>query len=234
MANADSQALQLIETGGLKFLARPGTSDAQSIKEVVTQTGYRNRLFDVQSGEHWLDLGLNVGAFTCYACAKGASVTAYEPEPNNHAMAEQNVAMNGFQAALNRLAVVNDDYPHDTANLYLSNTQYGQWRNSLIRGRKKDAVAVKVIRFSDLPDCDGMKMDIEGAELPILEQADFSRIPKLVFEYHFDIDPLVSRYRAIVERMATFYQHVKAPAIKPEITHYTFFPPAKIVFCWND
>ena len=220
----------------LHFDLRPNTSDAQAVKEVVEKHGYTRRFFQIEQGEHWLDLGANIGAFSCFAAQKGAKVTAYEAEAKNAALADHNIRLNDFEVEVHQQAVVADGIAQKTVNLYLSNTDYGQWRNSLYKTKNRNAVAVEAVRISDLlPNVDAIKMDIEGAEIDILFSiADFQAVRKLVFEYHFDVNRSIPLFMQIVGRLKTMFQHVHHPTYQAGVTEHTFFPPAAIVFCWND
>jgi len=55
----------------------------------------------------------------------------------------------------------------------------------------------------------GAKMDIEGAEIEILERKDFPRFKKLAFEYHFQVDPSLERFHAIMDRLKSLGYDLK-------------------------
>ena len=76
------------EHNGIKFLYREKTSDLKTFEEVVIRDVYQKKNNKIKAGEHWIDCGGNVGAFTVLACAKGAKVTVYEPDPFNCKMIE--------------------------------------------------------------------------------------------------------------------------------------------------
>lgn len=113
------------------------------------------------------------------------------------------------------------------------------WRNSLINHYKRedacDEITVPVVKFSEIIEgFDGVKMDIEGAEMEIIERIEsFKGVNKFAFEYHFDKDDSVARYNRIIEKLQKHFDVVKFSPIKPGIEKYTFFPPAKMVFCYN-
>ena len=227
--------MERIESNGLLFDTRPNTSDAQAIKEVVTKHGYTRKYFQIEAGEQWLDLGANIGAFSVFASSKGASVRAYEPEPQNALLAKNNVTLNGFDVQVIEQAVVADTFEQKQLNLYLSNTSYGLWRHSLYKTKNKHAIPVEAVKISSiLEGVDGIKMDIEGAEIDILSTiVGFGSVRKLVFEYHFDINNSIPLFLQLTERLCQFFQHVQYGKM-PLALEYNFFPPARIVFCWND
>lgn len=224
-----------IEVKGLKFQVRPGTSDEQAIKEVVTNAAYQRRYFQIESGERWLDLGANIGAFACFAAQKGAVVEAYEPEPDNAAQTALNLRLNGYPETVHQVAVVADTETRDHLNLYLSNTDYGLWRHSLYKTKNKRAIQVPVVRISSLlENCDGIKMDIEGAEIDILNSlSDYRNVRKLCFEYHFDVNDSIPLFISIMGKLKQTFTEVRHGKMPDGLEHYKFYPPARIVFCWR-
>jgi len=227
---------QRTECNGLQFDLRPLTSDAKAVEEVVEKHGYVRKYFQIEHGERWLDLGANIGAFSCFAAQKGALVTAYEAEPQNADLARHNIELNGYTVDLHQQAIVADGVTQPTVNLYLSNTDYGQWRNSLYKSKNRRAVPVEAVRISEtLTGIDAIKMDIEGAEIDILFTiADFKNVQKLVFEYHFDVNKSIPLFMQIIARLKKMFKNVIHPTYQAGVEVHNFFPPAAVVFCWND
>lgn len=223
-----------IEVNGLKFDIRPGTSDRKAIQEVVEDKAYQRKYFQIEPGERWLDLGANIGAFSCFAAQKGARVEAYEPEPNNAAQTRLNLRLNGYSVAVHEAAVVADGEMRDHLNLYLSNTPYGLWRHSLYKTKNKHCIPVPVVRISTLLETfDAIKMDIEGAEIDILfSLRDYQNIKKLCFEYHFDVNDSIPMFLEIMGKLKQSFTEVRYPKMPDGVEHYKFFPPARIVYCW--
>ena len=85
------------EINGIKFYYRDGTSDLKTFEEVIRKDVYRKKGMTIQRGEHWIDCGGNVGAFTLLACSLGAKVTTYEPDPNNCQMIKKNLELKDFE-----------------------------------------------------------------------------------------------------------------------------------------
>lgn len=231
--------MKRIEHDGIRVDVRNKTSDEKAFQEVVVKQAYKRKYFKPEPEDHWLDLGANIGAFSCWVLATGAKCISIEAEEENASLAEHNLRLNGHSAKVKQMAVTHDMDEREFAPFYLSNTEYAQWRHSLsnINGNRKNARNVKLVRFSELlePAINAVKMDIEGAEIEILERVmDFRNVRKLVFEYHFDVDDRVVRYNAILARLGGFFQNIRAARIKPEIERYTHFPQAKIVFAWNE
>jgi FkbM family methyltransferase len=222
-----------IEVDGLLFEVRRNSSDEKAIKEVVTNKGYQRKFFQVEAGEHWLDLGANIGAFSCWASRLGAAVTAYEPEPANARLTRANLELNGFQAQVIEAAVVADTETRDSIRLYTSENAY--WRHSIYKPGKRQYVDVPAARISNLlPGVDAVKMDIEGAEIDLLfALRDFQAVKKLVFEYHFDVNRSVALFMEIMGRLKHHFKNVHHRNYPPHVTEHAFFPYATTVFCYQ-
>jgi len=216
---------------GIVFKCREGTSDKKTFDEVIVKETYKRKEFEIQKGEHWVDLGGNVGAFTMYAISKGARVDVYEPDPLNCKMIEKNLEANGAKAKVHNLAVISGNEKKLT--MYIGNNLQ-TWRNSLYKNWGNQKIAVDCVHFSKVINRDTLlKMDIEGAEMEILEG--MTVFPKkMVFEWSFDIDPDIDRYRAIVEKLKAKYKNVKAPSYDESVKVWpdSWFPPCANVYCW--
>lgn len=217
---------------GLKFHYRPNTSDIKTIMEVVEHGVYEKKYFKISHGEHWVDLGGNIGAFTLLAILRGATVDVYEPDFEHCKIIKENLLLNGFTANVYNKAVVHD-YTK-TADFFI-NRNGNYWRNSIVKNWGAGKKTVECINFNDvlkIGDC--CKMDIEGAEMPIVESINI-RLKKLVFEWSFDIDNDIDRYRNVVERMEKLFVNVHAGKIdvKHKFWLKSWFPPCKNVYCYQ-
>ncbi len=219
------------EKTGLKFYYRPNTSDIKTIMEVVERGVYEKKYFKIESGDHWIDLGGNIGAFTLLALSKGATVDVYEADKEHCEIINLNLALNGFKADVINKAVVSDDTKEIT--LYVQKNG-NTWRNSIIKnwgGGKKIVECVNINEIVNNNHC--CKMDIEGAEMLILETIK-SNFKKMVYEWSFDVDDNIERYRNVLKKMQLNYLNVKHNSIKDEhkIWQKGWFPPCRNVFCF--
>jgi FkbM family methyltransferase len=219
------------EKTGLKFYYRPNTSDIKTIMEVIERGVYEKKYFQIERGEHWIDLGGNIGAFTLLALSKGATVDVYEADNEHCELIKMNLALNELTANVINKAVVHDD----AKGIYLNIQKNGNtWRNSIIKnwngGKKKvDCINIETILNKNV--C--CKMDIEGAEMLILEN--LTLMPKkMVYEWSFDIDDNIDRYRNVLKKMIGNYANVKHNSIKEEhkIWQKGWFPPCRNVYCF--
>ena len=225
----------------LTLFIRPDTTDEKVIKEVLVQDVYEKKSigFFVTSGDFWLDLGGNIGTFALLALTRGAKVISYEPEGENYALLVKNVQKNfgktrNFKAYKKAVGVKNG-----TIDLYLCQGEYNKYRHTIFprRGRTSIPISIVAIRnvLSAHPGLNAIKIDIEGAEIEMLEQltaADYQGIKKMVLEYSFDIDRSIPRFLRIMERLKTHFPHVHWTKVKANEEFYNYFPAATLVFCY--
>ena len=227
------------EIDGVKFCHRDGFSDLKTFNEVLGKRSYLCRGLKIEPNERWMDCGGNVGAFALLACSQGADVVVYEPDPNNCKMIQKNLDLNGFKAKVVQAALVADDTK--SAILHLGNNN-NVWRNSLIKKWNSKGIKVPCLNFDDEVSRHGFnacKMDIEGAEMPILESTN-SIFDKLTYEWSFDIDRSLPRIWKVLDRQKQQYGEVKAPwnTVKYNTRDYSewqssWFPPCVLVHCFR-
>ena len=154
-------------------------------------------------GDLALDLGANVGDMTAVLAANGATVHAYEPEPDTFALLRTrfadapNVAVH--QAAIaDRAGQADLVLPASFADRPRSASKAASIAHDRYRG---DGAVTRMVALHDIRDVMAalpqppriIKMDIEGAELPVLEAmraADLIAPDTAVFvETHERLDP---------------------------------------------
>lgn len=132
----------------------------------------------VTPGAFFVDCGANCGQFTLLAAARGASVLAVEPEPNNWQDLKRNIAANGFN---DRVEVVNaclgdqegavsfyvnaSEFPNINRGAH-SLKPHSDWPSREIRVPMVTLDSLLADRKPTL-----IKFDIEGAELLALRGA---------------------------------------------------------------
>ena len=183
------------ETGEeLLFHYRPDSSDEKAFKEIFKKRCYGKPSigFDIGEGETWIDVGGHIGLFTLYAISKGAKkVIVYEADPDNFNILKQNIILNNLQSKVeyHQSAVVADDILGDdkTINLWKSKNPSVNYRNSIVEKSRGIKIVVPAINFNSIitPEVDGLKIDIEGAEVDILtsNSSKYQNIKKLTFEF---------------------------------------------------
>jgi len=132
-----------------------------------------------------LDIGANVGAFALWALHRWplARITCYEPHPDNFALLQKNLPRG---PTLVPVAVW-----HSHGQMFLHDGLFNCGEASLVDvgGSAPSGQLVPVIAASSLPRCDILKIDTEGAELPILQS--YPHLPRataIMLEWHSPAD----------------------------------------------
>lgn len=122
-----------------------------------------------------VDIGANIGYYTLL-CARRAGpagqVYAFEPEPENFSLLQQNVRRNGYNnVQLENAAVSNTT---GNLNLFISQENHGDHRVYASETDERRTVSIRAVRLDDYfaddpPLIDLLKMDIQGAEGRALE-----------------------------------------------------------------
>lgn len=232
LAEAPDEPEILVARDGFQFLVRPGSSDPKAVKEVVDRRSYFKHGIEIRPGETWVDLGANIGTFSVMAAAAGASVVAYEPDPDSAALAVANAALNGVTVDVVQAAVAT---AAGTATLHVNGARKNYWRNSLVKAwRGGSKITVPVLDYREaIPPGANVKMDVEGSEFALLEAMDFDSLGDLVFEWSFDIDRSIPRFRAVIERLRASYPTVSYAKFDETLAEWpgSWFPPCRTVYC---
>ena len=216
----------MLIANGAKFSVRVGTSDEAVITDKNGDTKRTLKL--VKPGDIWLDLGAYIGTFCIPALLKGVRVIAYEPNPESRKALLANLKLNDLTCEVFPEAVVAKTFgPMITLNF----TEKNSARCSSGRKWKRNnlEISVPTISFREaLSRTDKMacvKMNIEGAEIEILEAIDTSlNLRRCVFNYHFDVDPKIKRLEAILEHLKTQNYTVQKPTKLPDHETWKWFP----------
>ena len=135
-----------------------------------------------------LDIGCHNGSASVFFAWRwpGAQILAFEPSPENAAIARINVA--GI-AELSQLAVVGEGMAEEMM-LYDRVADGNTGERSLYRLHNSETGdMVKTVRARDLPPCDIVKIDTEGAELPILrDYPHLAGVRAIMLEWHREED----------------------------------------------
>lgn len=191
--------------GRVAFHLRHATDDLQTFAQVVAEQHYAmpvpviDTLRALGRPPEVVDLGANVGLFSAQVLERwpDAHVVAFEPDPANAAVLARSIAANPalrwelVQAA----AGVADGEVTFAA---------GRFATSRIAGAGEGGVTVPVRdAFAWLAGADLVKIDIEGAEWPLIADPRFAALPARVvaLEYHAhgapDGDPGAAAERAL-------------------------------------
>lgn len=130
----------------------------------------------IKKGDSVLDIGANIGYYTLiFAQLVGSAgrVFAFEPDPENFALLQKNIEMNGY----NNVTLVHKAVASTAGiiRLYICANNKGNHRiHDANDGRA--SIKVEAVRLDDFfKDYDGridfIKMDIEGAEMEVISGA---------------------------------------------------------------
>jgi len=207
-----------IENKGLRFLVRDDTSDKFVVQEVIGDT-YRK--LNLRPSDVVLDLGMNIGIFSCLALSKGVKkVVGYEAEHDNYNLAKQNIKNNQFIAGkseIYNLAVIGNN---DVIRCLSINKKKNKGAHSLISIKGRYHVKVKCININRViarikPTI--IKMDVEGAEYEILKAIkSFKGIREIIFEFHhanLNDTKTHDKYFEIITLMKKHFKTVEASKI---------------------
>lgn len=217
--------LSTVRYGDLLFASR-GSNDDEVYREVVEARCYeRPRLgFTVKSGELWLDCGANVGAFAVWAEKRcGAMVVGYEACRENTDIAAENIRLNGCASKVATAFV-------SARSSGLSSVSFNErtparsspTASGVQRFVPNVSLAEEIARLKP----SGIKIDIEGGELPILDAGfPLNGLRAVALEYHFRFDKDCAAAR---RRIAPFLSHFKHNSVPKTVFTHSRWP------AWQD
>lgn len=179
----------VVRANGVPVHVVHGSSDAATVDQAFLSDAYEPSpaaaaaLAALGRPPRILDLGANIGMFSVWASRRwpGAHLTAVEPLPRNVAALTRNLAA----------AVPADTYEvvaaaattHDGELTFGGSDDFSQGR--IVEGGDGITVAARDV-FDLAAGVDLLKIDIEGAEWPVVADPRFGalRAPVVMFEYH--------------------------------------------------
>lgn len=152
---------------------------------------------NLNDGDVFFDVGANIGLYSLLACdliSPNGRVYAFEPAPANVQLLQRNVALNGYNTEIEvKQIALTDQFTSKSISFYTPKNGGVSPESSLITGGKNEK-EVKVQTDTIDHFCANnrirptvIKIDTEGAELPILKGAlDIvsNCYPMLIVEYH--------------------------------------------------
>jgi FkbM family methyltransferase len=143
------------------------------------------KVFKPKEGDAVIDVGANVGKYTVLASklvGKRGKVLAVEPEIGAFKILQKNIELNGLKnvipleyAAWNRNQRLRFFY-HDSSS---SSAKVRSKNSYLVDAKRLDTI----MKESNLQHVDGMKIDVEGADLEVLQGADLKNVRNVVLEF---------------------------------------------------
>jgi FkbM family methyltransferase len=159
---------------------------------------------ELRQGSLFVDVGANVGLYTIWALDMGAEVLAIEPNRVSVKQLEENLSLNGYHAEIATVAV-------GEAPGTLTMTTGLDQQNHLVLSdgdRTEAELATETVEVVTLDDLvgervvDGLKIDVEGAELLVLKGATRllaeRRIKLLQMEWNYLSEEMLGQDRTAV------------------------------------
>ena len=170
---------------------RVNTFDKQAIYEVWGMKEYENEHFTINSSDVIMDIGAHIGAFSVWAAQKAVSgqVFAFEPNPENYALLEENKKLND----LTNIHTFNSAVSEIRGQAKLFTSDFHNMTHSFFEEGTRDNILVPTISLADifeeyrLEKVHFLKIDAEGAEYQIILNTPariLQRIDKIFIEYH--------------------------------------------------
>ena len=171
--------LYKVKFGKLKFVLRQNVVDDYWVFEglLFADEYYPLRL---KRSDIVLDVGANIGIFTCKAALEVNRVYSIEPEPNNFELLKKNVEING----LKNVTLINYAVSDVEETLYFKHT--GGSAKAAKNGIPIKAKTIdSILEELGNPKITVLKMDIEGYEMKaLLGFSKYNCIREIIIETH--------------------------------------------------
>jgi FkbM family methyltransferase len=179
---------------GINLYTRRNGSDYHMIDEIWAYRKYDYFGYRVAPGEIVVDIGANIGTFSVYAAkiCRASRVLSFEPFPDNYTMLCRNVEQNH----LRNVTCVKQALAGNRGRRTMGLHPVDCGSHSLVIGSFERNIEVECCTLGDvferfsLSKIDYLKMDCEGAEYEILENATptIQQIGRISMETHTTMD----------------------------------------------
>lgn len=192
--------------------------DIPIMREVFQGNQYHKKDigFGIEKGDHWIDFGAHIGCFSNKVQRNHGTVVSIEPDYDNYLLLCENVGKDNCK----NVAVGSSN---KIGNLVKGSKAYFNKVTDDPNG------SLPIIAFNDLVTegcC--VKMDIEGAELDIIDNCDFSGIEKMVIAYHTNVDSSLANFHFRVARLMKWFDvHHQNITMDP----INMFPNEIMIYC---
>jgi FkbM family methyltransferase len=202
--------------GGQRFRVRARTHDDLIVEEVFGKSSY-HKLATFTPDDRWLDVGGHIGTFAVAMAPRVAAIHSFEPDPDNHALLAENLALNDCANVVLHHAAVTGTRERSRL-LFVSPTGRTSAHSFHVhQGRVPTPVPAIHIRDAlQLARPTKLKLDCEGAEaeiLPAMTDLDWAPIQELVMEYHVSMlkDRDLALYFELLDILERHFHNVDGP-----------------------
>lgn len=184
-----------VSVGGytVEFAADTRTEYQRATSLVGERDVVESLLSDVRESDVVYDIGANIGTHTCFVGKRlrDGTVVAFEPMPTNAVRLRHNLSANvpAGRWVVAELALSNDD---GRGALAVESRSYGEGKHALSRNGELDIEVRRgetLVESGRYPAPDILKIDVEGAELKVLEGFGdlLSEVRVVYAELHHDL-----------------------------------------------
>ncbi len=180
----------------------------------------------LRPGDLFVDVGANVGSYTIWAGDLGANVIAIEPAPDTCIRLQENVTMNGYPVEIVRAAA-------SSLNGAARFTTDRDCVNHLDPLGDATVLTVELDEIIGSRTVDGMKIDVEGFEIEVLEGCRAAlaagRIRLLQLEWNTtSVDAMGTDRQPVADLLRrfgySFYRPDRTGALLPTVNVQSFGP----------
>lgn len=163
-------------------------TEVEIMDDVFRKNEYVHKGLKLSKDDIVLDLGGNIGAFSCRNFRDVKRIIAFEPEQTNCSIFLKNIRDNKAKNILlfKKAVVGNDDKQR---KFYVGRVPYYY---SFYVTHNRKSVIVPCVNINDVVKKfkpTKMKVDIEGSEFEVLMNCnDFGSVDQIIFEYNFDFN----------------------------------------------
>lgn len=178
---------------GFRIFHGPDDAVADLFHEIFVLQAYTKGFYTPRPDDVVVDCGANIGLFALFMCASapGVRVHCFEPMPVNLRRLAENVHANGLERSvvIHPYAVL-DGAGRRPLSAGRRNGQWSFFHDDREPAAEHDAACVSLaeaLALCGAPRIDLLKLDVEGAEIEILEGANdvtWDRIGRVALEYH--------------------------------------------------
>ena len=166
-------------------------------REIFTENCYTKDFYQPQAGDVIIDCGANIGLFALYiqSIAPGAFVHCFEPAESTRKILEKNIAENNFGdfVKVYPYGVFNQRSTIELLKSDLSGHRSFVESQFVAKASEAETEKIECISLAEAMEMAGarrvdfLKVDVEGAEIEILEGASsetLDKIERVALEYH--------------------------------------------------